>query len=382
MSDKTRNDTTTGTTGDGAMSDNVDTTRAPLKPTSFASKLSRLFENKHLGWVALGIALLAPFVNATPYALNVMTTAAIFVLLAAGLNIVVGYCGLLDLGYIAFLAVGAYTAGILAKAFELPVLFTVPAVIVMTILAGLIIGAPTLRLRSDYLAIVTLGFGEITRITANNLTITGGPSGIFGIPGILKIGDFDLQQPAVFYYVTVLVVSALVLAAARLGRSRLGRAWRFVREDEDAAEAMGIHTYKVKMLAYIFGAVWGGFGGVLFASHLSAVSPQSFLFLQSALVLMAVVLGGMGNMRGVVIGALVISLLPELLRDLAEYRYLVFGLLLVLVMVFRPQGFWPPRGHEAERKPRDSGGKRGRREKGGDAAETTADAAVARGESR
>ena len=314
------------------------------------SWLSKLFASKQLGWAALAIALLAPFVTATPYALNVMTTAAIFVLLASGLNIVVGYCGLLDLGYIAFMAVGAYTAGIVAKSFQLPLIFTIPVVIVMTVLAGLIIGAPTLRLRSDYLAIVTLGFGEITRITANNLTITGGPSGIFGIPGILKIGDFDLQQPAVFYYVTIIVVAALVLASARLLNSRLGRAWRFVREDEDAAESMGIHTYRVKLMAYIFGAIWGGFGGILFAAHLSAVSPQSFVFLQSALVLMAVVLGGMGNMRGVVLGAVVISLLPELLRDFSSYRYLVFGILLVVVMVFSPQGFWPARGLEPERK--------------------------------
>ena len=314
------------------------------------SWLSKLFASKRLGWAALAIALLAPFVTATPYALNVMTTAAIFVLLASGLNIVVGYCGLLDLGYIAFMAVGAYTAGIVAKSFQLPLIFTIPVVIVMTVLAGLIIGAPTLRLRSDYLAIVTLGFGEITRITANNLTITGGPSGIFGIPGILKIGDFDLQQPAVFYYFTIIVVAALVLASARLLNSRLGRAWRFVREDEDAAESMGIHTYRVKLMAYIFGAIWGGFGGILFAAHLSAVSPQSFVFLQSALVLMAVVLGGMGNMRGVVLGAVVISLLPELLRDFSSYRYLVFGILLVIVMVFRPQGFWPARGLEPERK--------------------------------
>ncbi len=330
------------------MSEKIDTV-APARRTTPASRISALFESKMLGWIALAIALLVPFIIATPYALNVMTTAAIFVLLASGLNIVVGYCGLLDLGYIAFMAVGAYTSGIIAKSFELPLIFTIPAVLVMTILAGLIIGAPTLRLRSDYLAIVTLGFGEITRITANNLTITGGPSGIFGIPGLLTIGDFDLQSPAAFYYVTVLIVAAFVLGAARLGRSRLGRAWRFVREDEDAAEAMGIHTYKVKLMAYIFGAIWGGVGGILFASHLSAVSPQSFIFLQSALVLMAVVLGGMGNMRGVVLGALVISLLPELLRDFAAYRYLVFGLLLVVVMIFRPQGFWPARAHEPER---------------------------------
>jgi branched-chain amino acid transport system permease protein len=336
------------------MTENVDTTLAPKRIGAPSSRISRLFESRLLGWVALAVALLVPFIIATPYALNIMTTAAIFVLLASGLNIVVGYCGLLDLGYIAFMAVGAYTSGIVAKAFELPLIFTIPAVLVMTILAGLIIGAPTLRLRSDYLAIVTLGFGEITRITANNLTITGGPSGIFGIPGLLKIGNFDLESPAAFYYVTVVIVAGFVLAAARLGKSRLGRAWRFVREDEDAAEAMGIHTYKVKLMAYIFGAIWGGFGGILFAAHLSAVSPQSFIFLQSALVLMAVVLGGMGNMRGVVLGALVISLLPELLRDLAAYRYLAFGLLLVVVMVFRPQGFWPARGYEPERRKRDT----------------------------
>ncbi|MBX3092712.1 MAG: branched-chain amino acid ABC transporter permease [Cryobacterium sp.] len=329
--------------------ESIHTVEATAKKKGFGGWLSSIFENKYIGLVALVIALLMPFLIATPYALNIMTTAAIFVVLAAGLNIVVGYCGLLDLGYIAFLAVGAYTAGIIAKAFELPVLFTLPAVVIMCILAGLIIGAPTLRLRSDYLAIVTLGFGEITRITANNLTITGGPSGIFGIPGFLVIGDIDFQNPVIFYYLTVIIVAGLVLAAARLGKSRLGRAWKFVKEDEDAAEAMGIHTYKVKLMAYIFGAVWGGFGGMLFASHLTAISPMSFVFLQSALVLMAVVLGGMGNMKGVVLGALAISLLPEFLRDFSAYRYLLFGILLVVVMVFRPQGFWPPRGAEAER---------------------------------
>lgn len=260
--------------------ESIHTVEAEAKKRGFGAWLSSIFENKYIGLVALGIALLMPFLIATPYALNIMTTAAIFVVLAAGLNIVVGYCGLLDLGYIAFLAVGAYTAGIISKAFQLPVLFTLPAVVIMCILAGLIIGAPTLRLRSDYLAIVTLGFGEITRITANNLTITGGPSGIFGIPGFLVIGDIDFQNPVIFYYLTVIIVAGLVLAAARLGRSRLGRAWKFVKEDEDAAEAMGIHTYKVKLLAYIFGAVWGGFGGMLFASHLTAISPMSFVFLQ------------------------------------------------------------------------------------------------------
>ncbi|MEU7987267.1 branched-chain amino acid ABC transporter permease [Streptosporangium canum] len=306
------------------------------KPPTRASKL---LQNRWAGIAGLLIALLAPFVNASGYALSVMTSAAIFVMLAAGLNIVVGYCGLLDLGYVAFFAVGAYTSGVLSTRLDLPLLVTVPAVIVVTVIAGIIIGAPTLRLRSDYLAIVTLGFGEIIRITANNLDVTGGPSGIYGIPHLT-------DSPVVFYYVTVVVVSLAVLGAARLGRSRLGRAWRFVREDEDAAEAMGVHTYRVKLAAYIAGAVWGGLAGVLFAAQLSAISPTSFTFLQSALVLMAVVLGGMGSIPGVVIGAVVISILPEILRDLADYRFFIFGVLLIAVMILRPQGLWPARSKE------------------------------------
>ncbi|WP_031167111.1 branched-chain amino acid ABC transporter permease [Streptosporangium roseum] len=306
------------------------------KPPTRASKL---LQNRWAGIAGLLIALLAPFVNASGYALSVMTSAAIFVMLAAGLNIVVGYCGLLDLGYVAFFAVGAYTSGVLSTRFDLPLLVTVPAVIVVTVIAGIIIGAPTLRLRSDYLAIVTLGFGEIIRITANNLDVTGGPSGIYGIPHLT-------DSPVVFYYVTVVIVSLAVLGAARLGRSRLGRAWRFVREDEDAAEAMGVHTYRVKLAAYIAGAVWGGLAGVLFAAQLSAISPTSFTFLQSALVLMAVVLGGMGSIPGVVIGAVVISVLPEILRDLADYRFFIFGVLLIAVMILRPQGLWPARSKE------------------------------------
>ncbi|MCC5576036.1 branched-chain amino acid ABC transporter permease [Microtetraspora sp. AC03309] len=297
-------------------------------------------DNRWAGLAGLLVALLAPFVNATPYALSVMTSAAIFVMLAAGLNIVVGYCGLLDLGYVAFFAVGAYTSGVLSTRLGLPLVATLPAVLVVTVIAGLVIGAPTLRLRSDYLAIVTLGFGEIIRVTANNLDVTGGPSGIYGIPGLTG-------GPVSFYYVTVLIVALAVVGAARLGRSRLGRAWRFVREDEDAAEAMGVHTYKVKMAAYVAGAIWGGLAGVLFGAHLSAISPTSFTFLQSALVLMAVVLGGMGSIRGVVVGAVVISVLPELLRDLADYRYLAFGVLLIIVMLVRPQGLWPARSREA-----------------------------------
>ncbi|WP_067802559.1 branched-chain amino acid ABC transporter permease [Actinomadura formosensis] len=314
--------------------------------------VTRLMENRHLGWAALAVGLVAPFVIATPYAMNIMTSAVIFVMLAVGLNIVVGYCGLLDLGFAAFFAVGAYTSGLLATRLSWPLLATVPAVIIATALAGVIIGGPTLRLRSDYLAIVTLGFGEIVRIIANNLEVTGGPSGIYGIPGLFGA---EAADPVVFYYAALVIVAVAVLLAARLGRSRLGRAWRFVREDEDAAEAMGVHTYRIKMAAYIAGAIWGGLAGVLFAAQLSAISPASFTFLQSALVLMAVVLGGMGSTPGVVIGAVVISLLPEILRDLADYRFFVFGVLLIVMMIVRPQGLWPHRSRETARTAARSG---------------------------
>jgi branched-chain amino acid transport system permease protein len=304
-----------------------------------------LLGNRYLGWAGVAIAVLAPFVNASPYALSIFTSAALFVMLAVGLNIVVGYCGLLDLGYAAFFAIGAYTSGVLATRYGWPLLATVPVVLLAAVLAGIVIGGPTLRLRSDYLAIVTLGFGEIIRITANNLEVTGGPSGIYGIPG-LAIGGLDLSGRVPFYYAVVVIVAIATLLASRLGRSRLGRAWRFVREDEDAAEAMGIHTYKVKLAAYIAGAIWGGLAGILFGAQLSAISPQSFTFLWSALILMAVVLGGMGSTPGVVVGAVVISLLPEVLRSVADYRYFIFGVLLIVVMVFRPQGLWPHRSRE------------------------------------
>jgi branched-chain amino acid transport system permease protein len=321
--------------------------RPGRRPTALTRGIDRLAGSRWLGPAGLLMALGAPLIIATPYALSIMTSAAIFVMLAVGLNIVVGYCGLLDLGYAAFFAVGAYTSGVLAVDLKMPLLATIPAVIVVTVLAGVVIGTPTLRLRSDYLAIVTLGFGEIIRITANNLELTGGPSGIYGIPGLSVFG-LDLDNPVASYYTTVLIVAAAVLFAARLGRSRLGRAWRFIREDEDAAEAMGIHTWRVKLAAYIAGAIWGGLAGVLFAAQLSAISPASFTFLQSALVLMAVVLGGMGSTPGVVLGAIFISLAPELLRDFADYRFFLFGVLLVVLMVVRPRGVWPARSHEPD----------------------------------
>jgi branched-chain amino acid transport system permease protein len=321
-----------------------------------AGVLSAILASRWLGAVVAVLAVALPLLDADTYLIRIATDALIFVMLAVGLNIVVGYCGLLDLGYAAFFAIGAYTSGVLATKFSWPLLATAPVVVVAAVAGGLLIGGPTLRLRSDYLAIVTLGFGEIIRITANNLDFTGGPNGLYGIP---DFGDFGLRSDIAIYWVTAVVVCVAVLFASRLGRGKLGRAWRFVREDEDAAEAMGIHTYRVKFAAYIAGAVFGGLAGVLFAAHQTAISPPSFNFLWSALILMAVVLGGMGSTPGVVVGALAISLLPELLRGAENWRYLIFGLLLIAVMIFRPQGLLPAR--TGEPKPRRRFGRAARK---------------------
>jgi branched-chain amino acid transport system permease protein len=299
--------------------------------------------------LVLGACILLPLVFSSQYAVDIQTRAAIWVMLAVGLNIVVGYCGLLDLGYAAFFAIGAYTSGILATKYGFSLLETIPFVIVATVIAGIVIGAPTLRLRSDYLAIVTLGFGEIIRIVATNWnSVTGGPSGIYNIPPFELFGR-TVANNLSFYYLTLAVVACAVVGAARLGNSRLGRAWKFIREDEDAAEAMGINTYRTKLAAYILGSVWGGLAGVLFAAQLSAVSPPSFKFLQSALILMAVVLGGMGSIPGVALGAIFIVVVPEILRDYADWRFLIFGVLLIIVMLFRPHGVWPAAGRRGRR---------------------------------
>lgn len=329
---------------------------APAPINARPGKLSGILAPKQfmtsLGLLLFLGALALPFLSSSPYLISILTSAFIYVMIAMGLNVVVGYAGLLDLGYIAFVAVGAYTSGILSTQFGFSMLETIPFVIVACILAGVVIGGPTLRLRSDYLAIVTLGFGEIIRITATNLKITGGASGIHGIPtweffgwsfadGADLFGIHFNAKILFYYFVVIVALGIATVGAARLANGKLGRAWKSVRDDEDASEAMGINGYKTKLSAYIIGAVWGGVAGSLLATHLSAISPPSFEFLYSALILMAVVLGGMGSTPGVIIGALFVSLAPEFLREFSEWRYLLFGVLLVVAMVFRPTGLWP-----------------------------------------
>ncbi|MED1797945.1 branched-chain amino acid ABC transporter permease [Brevibacillus porteri] len=289
----------------------------------------------------LAVACVLPFLS-NNYWLDVATLALFYVVLAQGLNVVVGFAGLLDLGYAAFFAVGAYTTGILMTVYQWSFWLTLPVAMVFAAIVGVIIGAPTLRLRSDYLAIVTLGFGEIIRILAINLTITGSASGIYGIPRP-SIGGYVLGGQIDFYYLNLIIAVLAVVAVKRLGTSRIGRAWMYIREDEDAAEAMGINRINMKLLAYSIGAVIGSLAGSVFAVKMSAIAPLSFSFTQSIMILLAVVLGGLGSIPGVVLGAVLVIALPELLRSVEDWRYLIFGAALVAMMLFRPQGLWPAR---------------------------------------
>lgn len=286
-----------------------------------------------------GIAMLGPLV-ADNYDLEVMTNVWFYVVLCLGLNIVVGYAGLLDLGYAAFFAVGAYTTGILTSQFGVNFWLTIPVAVGISACAGFIIGGPTLRLRSDYLAIVTLGFGEIVRLIARNLEITGGASGLIGIERPSIFG-YQLTQIVHFYYVFLFLAILACFVSYRLQHSRLGRAWQYVREDEDAAEAMGINRVAVKLYAYIIGAIFGGVAGCFFAAKMTAISPETFMFQQSVLILLGVVLGGMGKIPGVIIGAFALVLFPEVFRDLGSMRMLVFAIVMLIIMLYRPEGIWP-----------------------------------------
>ena len=289
------------------------------------------------------MAVLPTFLN--DYTLNVMWNAMFYMLLALGLNIIVGYCGLCDLGYAAKFAIGAYTTGILIKTFGWNFWMTLPVSIAVSIIAAVIIGAPTLKLRSDYLAIVTLGFAEIVRLTARNLNITGSASGINGITRPTLFG-LHLTKISHWYYVFLALVVVFILLSNRIRQSRFGRALTYIREDEDAAQAMGVNTTRYKLYAYILGAVMGGITGSFFAAKMTSISPNSFDFTQSANILLAVILGGMGKVPGVIAGAAFFAIFPELFRDvpiLGNMRMLVFGFLLIVVMIVRPQGLWPSR---------------------------------------
>ena len=345
-------------------------------------------------FLACGLALLLlPLVAqyAGNFWVRILDTALLYILLALGLNIVVGYAGLLDLGYVAFYAVGAYTFGLLASpqlTDSFPAIkamfpggLHVPVWVALFLgagvagLAGVLLGAPTLKLRGDYLAIVTLGFGEIIRVFLNNLdapiNITNGPKGISQIDSMKVVGldlgrptsllGYDLSSVTLYYFVLLALVIASVVICYRLERSRIGRAWMAVREDEIAAKAMGINTRNMKLLAFGMGATFGGVSGVMFASFQSFISPESFSLNESIMIVAMVVLGGIGYIPGVVLGALLLAALPEVLRwvsgeldlqrvtggrlDAAILRQLLIALAMIGIMLARPRGLWPSPEH-------------------------------------
>lgn len=270
----------------------------------------------------------------------------IFVLVALGLNVVVGLAGLLDLGYVGFYAVGAYVVGVLTSQHaSLPWLVVLPIAVVVSMLFGVILGTPTLRLRGDYLAIVTLGFGEIIRISAKNLDWLGASRGISDIGRPPSIGPlkFGVIDPKPYYWLGLTLVFLVVFCLHRLEESRVGRAWTAIREDEDAAELMGVNTFKFKLWAFAIGAAVGGLAGAHYAGKVGFISPDNFPLQLSILFLAAVVLGGSGNMYGAILGGIMVAWLPERFRNFTDKRVLVFGIALVLVMVFRPEGLLPRR---------------------------------------
>ena len=320
---------------------------------------------------------------------RIIDIALLYVLLALGLNIVVGYAGLLDLGYVAFYAVGAYIFGLLASShlwdtfpaiaallpngLHSPLWIVIPVAALLAGLAGVLLGAPTLRLRGDYLAIVTLGFGEIIRVFLNNLdhpvNITNGPKGIGPIDSMHLFGfdfgkkheifGYDIPPVINYYYLFLFLVVVSVVICYRLERSRIGRAWMAIREDEIAAKAMGINTRNMKLLAFGMGATFGGVAGVMFAGYQSFITPEAFSLQESIMIVAMVVLGGIGHIPGVIVGALLLAALPEVLRyvagplqqmtdgrlDASILRQLLIAVAMIVIMLLRPRGLWPSPEH-------------------------------------
>ncbi|WP_341521016.1 high-affinity branched-chain amino acid ABC transporter permease LivM [Pseudomonas sp. G.S.17] len=316
-------------------------------------------------WIMLGlimVALVWPFFGSRG-AVDIATLILIYVMLGLGLNIVVGLAGLLDLGYVGFYAVGAYSYALLSHYFGLGFWICLPIAGMMAATFGFLLGFPVLRLRGDYLAIVTLGFGEIIRLLLRNMTgLTGGPNGIsniekptlFGLSFERKAAEgmqtfhefFGLQYNSVnkvifLYLVALLLALAALFVINRLLRMPIGRAWEALREDEIACRALGLNPTIIKLSAFTLGAAFAGFAGSFFAARQGLVTPESFTFIESAIILAIVVLGGMGSQLGVILAAVVMILLPELMRDFSEYRMLMFGALMVLMMIWRPQGLLP-----------------------------------------
>jgi branched-chain amino acid transport system permease protein len=335
------------------------------------------------GLAGVVLLFILPYVQTYPFAYirtdiiaggsdwsSVLFLCAVYVIIAIGLNVVVGLAGLLDLGYVGFYAIGAYSVALfgspdspvtqwiarefgLSEGWAVTWAICVPIALFLTMLSGVILGGPTLRLRGDYLAIVTLGFGEIIRIVARNSEFTGGPNGVVNIPkppGPTVEGRpfFNVLDIYRWYWLALVVLFIFVFAVRRLERSRVGRSWLAIREDEDAAQVMGVPAFKFKLWAFAIGAALGGISGLLFASRQGSIDPASFILNLSFLFVAMVVIGGSGNMLGVVVGAILLTYLPERFREFFEWRPFAFGVALVAVMILRPQGLIPSRRRARE----------------------------------
>ncbi|MCX6029734.1 MAG: branched-chain amino acid ABC transporter permease [Chloroflexi bacterium] len=292
----------------------------------------------------LAVIVPIPLASEYPYYLSVLWTAGIYILLGLSLNIIVGYAGLFQLGHAAFFAVGAYTVGILNVYLGVPIFLGLPVAIAVAGGLGYVISRPILHLRGDYLAIVTIAFGEILRmLLVNNVGgITGGANGLFGIAQPRLFG-FTFRSILSHYYLVLAFVLITIVAMRRLENSRLGRAWTYVREDETAAEAMGVDTVQVKAIAFLLGSAWAGLAGALYASRITVISPDLGRFLESIIIFCIVVLGGTGSIPGVFVGAAGMIILPEIFRAVKDWRDGFVGLAMVLMMIFRPMGLWPSR---------------------------------------
>jgi branched-chain amino acid transport system permease protein len=300
-------------------------------------------------WIALGVAglLLIP-VAGGPFVAQVMVSVGLFTLMGLGLNLEVGFAGLLDLGFVAFFAIGAYTVGLLTSLGQHGLVHfsfwaAIPFVVIVSLVSGVIFGIPVLRVRGDYLAIATLGLGEIVRLLVLSDALQPWLGGSFGILSIPRpvIAGFELSGPRQLYYLTLVASAVVAYVAWRLQFSRLGRAWAAIREDEDVAQAIGIDLVATKLLAYGLGAVFAGIGGAIFAVMLKSIFPHSFQLLISINVLVLIILGGIGSLWGVVVGAVFLVGLPELLREFGEFRFLIYGAVLVAMMLLRPEGLVP-----------------------------------------
>lgn len=300
--------------------------------------------DRRIWWLLVAAVAVAVPVLTNQYWTDVFNYLGLYVLLGLSLNIIVGNTGLFNLGQAAFYAIGVYLTAILNVRFHIPTLLLLPLAALVAGAIGALLARPILHLRGDYLAIVTIGFGEIVRIalTNNPWGLTGGPNGIIGIQRP-ALGPLEVRTPFDYYFLIWAVVAIVVWASVRLDSTRIGRAWRYVREDELAAEAMGIDTGYFKMLAFALGAAIAGIAGNLYASKMTVISPDSFTFWESVVMFVIVVLGGAGSIPGVFVGAAAMVILPEIFREFALWRMLVFGAAMVVMMIFRPEGLWPSR---------------------------------------